>query len=263
MEKVNIVFTTDSKFYWIIPTVVNSILQSNKNCEFDFTILYTNSHNDLEYKQFCANVAEIISLETYNISLYEEDISTRQYNGLAHVSSATMIRLFIERILFNKIGRVLYLDLDLIVNTDLGWVNKIEVGETGICAKNSIINNVMAGWLGKADSNLHYPHRYSFNAGVMVMDLEILRSKNFTERVLNFWKENPECNDQIILNFYCDGKYNPLPERYNLYNYQDDSHIKKYPNNFILHFVSSRKPWSTHNCKNRRLWKKYKVDKLT
>lgn len=160
-NRLHIVFCTDDNYSRIIPTVLNSIFQNNKHNYFAFHIIYNTLSNIPTVKSYFNQYREKV-----DISFYKHDISSYDYhNDLDYVSIATMLRLFIPQILPLNVTRVLYLDLDVIVQVDLKKVFEYETGETGICARrNNYINDTKR-----------------FNAGVLLMDLVTLRQNKFTD----------------------------------------------------------------------------------
>jgi len=117
--------------------------------------------------------------------------------------------------------------------------------------------NLMNQWLEKCGSSARYPHSRSFNAGVLLIDLDKARANAFTDKIMALWKKHPECNDQILLNFYCDGVYGELPPQYNVFNTQDDELVNRHQGDFIIHFIGSKKPWNWYTCPNKWLWLVY------
>jgi NDP-sugar pyrophosphorylase family protein len=86
-----------------------------------------------------------------------------------------MLRLFIPQLIQEK--KVLYLDIDIIVNIDLMRIYKINCNDTGIAMKNSIVYSELK-------------NQQSANCGVMLMDLVKLRNNNFTQKCLDIHKNH-------------------------------------------------------------------------
>lgn len=163
-------------------------------------------------------------------------------NRLKHVSKATMLKLYIP-VLLNEIQKVLYLDTDILVTNDLDRIWKLDCGETGLCIKSSI----MPLWKEKDGYRCG-------NAGVILMDLNTLRTNNFTEKVLASNLEEP-ADDQEHINKYARGKYNDLNANMNIFVNQDDNNCT---DPIIYHFIGPNKPWNS-NSKNYlfKLWESY------
>lgn len=246
----NVVFCTDTKYSKLIPTVINSIYQHNQNNIINFYIIYNELDN-------CDRVTSYFNkYSNFKVSLYPIDLSEFKYDPhhpMKHVSISTMLRLFIPKTLINLKGNVLYLDLDIIVHMDLEKIFNLPTGEIGIAAKSSVSKTIMQSFGCKT-----YPYDKSFNAGVLLMNLDTVRRHNFTQTCLNLWRHHPEYDDQVILNLYCRGKYVDLPVEYNVFN-NSDAHLATKYKEFILHFCSSQKPWLT-DCVNKHIWDMYYVE---
>ncbi|MCK9273229.1 hypothetical protein M0P65_06850 [Candidatus Gracilibacteria bacterium] len=238
----NIVFCTDKEYIKFLPTLLNSISQKNNMSDIEFHLL----HN-IEDRELLNTYEEYVSKKyTTKLSTYfiNEKISFK--NCLSHVTEATMLRLFIPDIIKTS-GKILYLDLDIVVNADLNKIFNLKIGSRGISGKSSLNKNVLYNMSFKT-LNTEYK---TLNAGVLLMDLEILRKNNFTEKFLNIVKEHPYI-DQVIINLYLEGEYEEIPAEYNIFNDQDD-HLLKTHDDFILHYVGSGKPWNG-NVSNKIIW---------
>jgi len=248
---INIAVCFDKDFAWLLPIFCNSLLSCNSRNKIKLHIV-SNSH--------------LIDLETKGIDyeFYVHDISDYEYIGLKHVTKSTMLRLFLPKILKDVEGNILYLDLDVIVNCNLDFINSYDTGVKGISAKTGYLNNVSI-WKKLYNSSLSYKHKKSFNAGVLVMNLDILRNNSFSDYTINLWKKHPECNDQYLINVYCDNQYIELPRNYNILNNHkiDRKYFNDYqPSQYILHYAGRRKPWGSWKrdevyCYNTDIWEKY------
>lgn len=257
--KYNIVFGTDDNFMWLIPVVIRSILTHTPIHELSFHVLYSGKGGISKIEEHIKEFSDL------DLSVYDVDVSNRKYlGGLGHVSIATMLRLFMVECMTEVSGRVLYLDLDVVVHTSLDWIYKVDLGPTGVMARSSI-KRPLSHWGKKFKTSLRYENKKSFNAGVLVLDFDLLRKDDFTKEVLETWSSCPACNDQFILNLYCDGKYAELTWEYNIFNnYQVDrrrfNRDKKDPSyEYILHYAGTVKPWieDMSMCgRNRRFFKK-------
>lgn len=252
----NVVFGSDENFLNLIPTVVRSVHTHNSKHKITFHLLYNGRRSFLPFLD-----EEFAKFPNYELRVYDRGLSDMKFpqlRTLSHISSATMLRLFIPSILENLNGKVLYLDLDLLVNMDLTEIFNLEVPEIGIVAKRSLIKGLMREWLKDAKSKAKYTAPHSFNAGVLLMDLDKLRASGYVEKMTELMEKYPECNDQILLNLYCKGSYGKLPPYCNIFNHLEGRKVHKY-DNFILHFTGARKPWKQpgRKCPNRKIWHKF------
>ena len=173
-------------------------------------------------------------------------------NVLQHVPVSTMLRLLAPAIL--PYERIVYLDLDVLVRTDLA---RLRTGRTctvqdpggrflqssGICAKSTIQDN-LKGWMlpeWRCTFQIYGPQHFrQFNAGVMVMDLGIMRQRHAVQYAVAL-SDMFSLNDQSILNLFANGKFDELAPNLNLYYGQDSNKFST--DDAILHPAGSRKPW--------------------
>ncbi len=173
----------------------------------------------------------------------------------AHISVATYYRLFMASLLPESLHKVLYLDCDLLVVGSLKeyWNTDITRYAVGV---------VEDMWAYDHDrgKRLGYPSEYSsFNAGVMLINLDYWRAIEFEKKAVGFIEEKFDVisdADQDVLNglFYNQKLF--VPFRYNLQDgfYRRKRHIRKETeevlNNelkhpVIIHFTNRRKPWKS------------------
>jgi lipopolysaccharide biosynthesis glycosyltransferase len=244
----NICFCSDKNLVKHIPTVINSIL--NNNAKYYIKIHYIHDiakieeNNDFKkLKNFVAkhkNLQIKTYLKTWNAA----------YNGLKHVTVATMLRIFIPNIIHED--KVLYLDIDLIVNTDLTDLYNIDCGHYGIAMKESLVEP-------DGCTVIKIDGKKSGNCGVIMMNLDTLRKNKFVEKCLEIHSRfNGEKHDQFIINMYCKCNYQRLKYFYNLYINQD-SHLVKLQKQFILHYAGMLKPYSSNVGEYQYLWDKASI----
>ncbi|MCR4908585.1 MAG: hypothetical protein K5985_07105 [Lachnospiraceae bacterium] len=148
--------------------------------------------------------------------------------GTVHFTIGTLLRLLMLEVLPEKLEKIIYLDSDLLFNTDIKALWEQDMGDALILGK------LDRGFTCMQDESfeggLSFPHflledgtlgkTEYINAGVMVMNLEgIRREKNFFEDCLEFFREYPACPylDQDALNFVFAGRKGLLEERFNHY----------------------------------------------
>lgn len=250
----NIAITFDNNYVDIVSTVLYSLSVSNPNSNF---IVHCLTRDVVD---FCKLKSKISILK--NIELIEYKITDKfdkYQTTLGHVSVSALDRLLIPKLLPASINRVVYMDLDILVLGDISKLFTIETGPLGICARNSkklgvvsrgTLVNVWMKYNTNYDDSIKYDYKDSFNAGIIVFDLDKLRLNNFdsfASKLVNKYG----FNDQIILNLYCKNTNTILPSKYNAW---DD--IK---NPVILHFAGSKKPYGTKPNKYTELWNRFKI----
>tara|TARA_B100001094_G_scaffold171254_1_gene165600 strand:+ start:1056 stop:2417 length:1362 start_codon:yes stop_codon:yes gene_type:complete len=232
---INICFCSDLNLIKFIPTVINSILRKNSNNKINIHYI----HN-IDDKKEINNLEKYIN-EYDNLTFFSYYKTwDRNYSGLRHkhISVATMLRLFIPQLI--KCDKIIYLDIDIIVNLDLHELYDIDCGKTGIAIKNSLNHSLLK-------------QKQSGNAGIIVMNLKTLRENQFTQKCLEIHSKNPHANDQDIINIYADGNHAVLEPRLNIFLNQDDYLVEK-ETEFILHYVGAQKPYFQDTGKYQYLW---------
>lgn len=232
-EYINICFCSDINLINYIPTVINSIQKKNNNNKIKIHYIHniTNTNKIINLKNYIESFKNLSFMSYYKTWDYN-------YSGIIHISDATMLRLFIPELINER--KVLYLDIDLIVNIDLKKIYYIKCNYTGIGLKNSIIYSELK-------------NKQSGNCGVTLMDLEKLRKNKFTEVCLSIHKKNSNRHDQFIINKYCNGNHTLLNSKYNIYVNQD-LYLVKHNTDFILHYAGKIKPYNNNNCIYKKLW---------
>ncbi len=237
LKIINICFCSDVNLIKFIPTVINSILRKNSNYKINIHYI----HNIDDEKKI-NNLKKYINKHD-NVTLFSYYKTwDRKYNGLRHVSVATMLRIFIPDLV--KCDKIIYLDIDVVVNLDLYELYDIDCGETGIAIKNSIV---------KPDGLIGVKEQKNGNCGIIVMNLETLRKNNFTQKCLEIHSKNQNRHDQYIINMYAGGNHTVLKSRFNIFLNQDDYLVEK-ETEFILHYVGEKKPYFHNTGKYQYLW---------
>lgn len=249
-----VLVTFDASYVDLAPVMLRSLSLSNPHILWHVYCV-TRGVQEAEFARFrtqCAKLGNIVVFQRLAQGCYE-----KYFTHLPHVSDSCMDRLMIADLEYaDEPARVLYLDLDILVLGNLEPLLDVDVGPTGIAARNSLGSYIVSTWLKRADiAGLTYDLADSFNAGVFVADPEILRARNFTAFCTELARAHG-INDQIILNMYCQAQHAPLPGEYNTFVGQEVAP----PTSRILHFVGSKKPWlagSAATAESKKLWTYY------
>mmetsp|Transcript_46685 Transcript_46685/g.116327 ORF Transcript_46685/g.116327 Transcript_46685/m.116327 type:complete len:904 (-) Transcript_46685:785-3496(-) len=258
-----------------LPTVLNSIHKSNADDFAAVHVLYRDVDSakrgmvNALIDRFEANGRRHMVLEWVRVpDHFAHFDSYKQPHDMPHLSKsqATMWRLFTPTMLPFQ-DRLIFLDLDVIVDGRLRPLWDLPPQQhCGIWARSSKTPKVINDWLNDTGSfpALNYTASRSFNAGVLVMDLSWLRGNHFEPFAKRYINEYG-VNDQIILNFYCDGKYGELPPQYNAFvgssSKRDTALGSKAP--IVLHFAGRRKPWNNQDGKQLEFqskWDEYQLE---
>jgi len=242
-NKINVCFCVDINLFKNIEIVINSMIRKNEQHNLIIHIIY-------EYDEKLDTLIDELKTKFHEIEFYtyKQCWKYKYISKLWHISKATMIRLYIPKLIVKDII-LIYLDVDLIVNVDL---NKML--EEHLCSEFEIImkNSYEKNNLFRSEK------KKSGNCGVMIMNLKILRSNNFTEKCIAIHnKYKYKVHDQEIINYYCNGKHGQLKQNYNIFLFQDENLVES-NDDFIFHFCGSKKPWNQNIPKYQYLWDRNK-----
>ncbi len=197
-----------------------------------------------------------------SINIYKFNDNNNYFPNLtnSHVSAATYYRLFIENYLEKDLDFLVYLDADTICIKDPISLLKEELKKLNnssyvISAKTELdINDVEEEYLLELQmpfERLGVKELY-FNAGVLLINFNQWREKNYSEQLLerlSLLKENIIMWDQDVLNSLVDGKYCSLDNMFNFSDLDYENESEEERNNIIfLHYVGNRKPWKINGA---------------
>ncbi|MCL1868799.1 MAG: hypothetical protein FWF90_00085 [Promicromonosporaceae bacterium] len=174
---------------------------------------------------------------------------------LKHITVATMDRLLLPELL-DHVVRVIYHDLDALTVTDLGELFDLPLDGAPLAARPSVSYNYRAGIgnvirstrllshdpaaardLIRTTTQRHHWGYHSFNAGILLLDLAVMRADGFTEEFVPY-AERFGLNDQDVLNQYAGSRYVPMDARWNAWPTQE---LVSDP--ALIHWAGPVKPW--------------------
>lgn len=184
---------------------------------------------------------------------------------------ATYFRLFAAEALPQTVGKVLYLDCDIVVDGSLEglWNTEILDGKCIVGLEEMAILSI------DGCRRLNYPENYSYiNAGVLLMDLQNMRSVYSLDTAIQFIQNHRDIkyHDQDVLNglFYDKKQFMDLQ-----YNVMDSFLVRRieFPQRYakqrsaifnpkIIHFSGLIKPWHKES-RNPYTYKYYEYLELT
>ncbi len=231
----NVVFISDSNQF--IYSIINAkiILNQTKANINIYLILANLSKKDRDFA-----IESTKNIYSLNLLFIDQVKITNFKSKLEHVTTATNIRLFLHEILDDKIKNVLYLDNDTVVMGDIddlfSFVRKGKHYGRRWNQKNWWIRENIEKGLLSGDY---------INAGVIFLDLELLRKSNYSRIINKFYSEYGDYikyADQDILNFTLN--FNSLPMNFNIARDSWPKDHKNYDSNLkIYHFLSKFKQW--------------------
>lgn len=225
-----------------------SVLRNSKE-RWTVYIIYKNLSD--KSKKNIEIICKEYGAEGIFIEIEEKNLKDFKIGAGTHLDIIVFARLFVPEIL-KKIKKAIYLDCDVIVQKPLEELYNMDLG-------NKSIGVILDGKKDQISSlkrlNLSLERTY-FNAGVMLMDLEKIRSNEKFNRTIDYCL-NPDrelqLNEQDGLNIIFENDYEIAPT---IWNY---THGNSEENNFhideigIIHYTGSIKPW---DCRSISPFKK-------
>src|SRR5262249_14381288 len=154
-------------------------------------------------------------------------------------SHMTYCRILLPQLL--DVPRLIYVDSDLLVFRDLSELFDLPLSRGKVLAAVPDWETPTLGDDSRTIADaMNLPHVGSyFNAGVMLLDLDELRIRNFTNRSFEFFNEWQGCyrfHDQSALNFLLHREIEELPEHWNRASWQFDAQNNN-ELNCVLHYT--------------------------
>lgn len=200
-------------------------------------------------------LASLKKFSNQKISFYQIDKNVfKDSQKILHINEMSYFRILLPKILVN-LKKVLYLDCDLLIFKDVANIFKINLKESEFLVASQIFHPNYQKVLSKQfNKNLSL----CFNAGVLLMNLQVMRKNNLTKELMDFSRLNANkllAADQDVFNIVMNNKVKRLDPTWNVSSYvfyaKDHSYcqlgtkkFKSLKNNpSIIHFDGA-KPWS-------------------
>lgn len=210
MKTIEIAAGTDHKYIMQYGVMIHSVCRNNEGLAVRFHVIIDESVTE-EDKKDLKDVAGGNDVLFYKVD--SKDFSSMPL--YAHMTSATYYRLLISNILPEDIGKVLFLDGDIIVRHSLLPLWETDIEGFALAAVPDPAESVIEMY-----NRLRYPPSLGyFNAGVLLINLSFWRANNIAGEIESFAKNHSDrilYFDQDILNSVLREKKKTLPIKYNL-----------------------------------------------
>lgn len=261
-----IVLATDKTYLPVLPVLIRSLLMYNvSNTVYDIIIFHDHLQEQFYLHILEEFVSDTVSIRFIDIHKWTEDIEFGISNN-NKLNETTYFRLLIPFILSTDYHKAIYLDCDMVVQTDLRELFSIQLKHHYVAAVQDITG--LAEYYAPSNSKRQYrdkmfpnifPQDY-FNAGLLLIDLDSFR-QNISFSFIREMMEQTCWNqyDQDILNFICAGKTLMLPLEWNVIA---DFGLNQYlPDTIRKHAkIAELSPKIIHyGGGNRKPWKRRKV----
>ena len=233
MSNINVCISCDDNYSKYAGVVIASIL-TNASSEDKLSIYILDGGVSEPHKSEILSLKSIkdceINFVAVDQGLFEDykNICTHSYISLPAYYRLKMASLLPD------VSRVIYLDCDIVVNCSLAKLFESNLGNNPFGGVRDINRKMLK-------KNPNY-----INSGVLVMDLDNIRTLNLEKTIYEWTKLNFDSiklGDQEIINRVCENQITILDEEWNVQS-SNFTNRSSYTNNpKIVHFVARRKPW--------------------
>lgn len=220
-RSINIILSCDNYYAPYMGVLIQSIIDHASDVNnYDIIIL----HTDISEENIALLKSLIANKENFSIRFIDitEEIGQRNFEVWAHYKKYNVYRLVAPELLKNY-DKAVYLDSDIVVNTDLAKLYNVDLTGYLIAAIPEIR---LHAWLNDEDNairtyvsdvlKLPVQHLY-FNSGVLVYNLSEFRKTYTTEFLLNMCAQRRwKYIDQDVLNIVCANRTLYLPMTWNV-----------------------------------------------
>jgi len=267
---VHVAFITDENYAMPTTVALTSLKLNKKDTTKYFIHILANKVTEYSKSKFLMLNDENFEINIIPVKVDKKFSKLTKKDGDLHVSPSAIIKLRLPEIL-NKVGKVLYLDGDVLIQDDL-----LELYNTDIKKYYAAVVKDILSERNRAHMiNLDIKNKYYFNSGMMLLNLTKCRKNNMTHKLLDY-RENGKNHfmDQDTLNYvfnenvkYVSYKYNYLNKFYDWWGGErlsvfygeifPSTKKESFKNAVIIHFGSHEKPWLYDLGYLSQLYKKY------
>lgn len=258
-NNIPIAFATDDRFAPYLYISIKSLL-SNANEKYNYDlVIFHGLLKDYHKQKLAEFEANNVTVRFINMSEYMDSYKESWYIHWGY-SEAVYYRFFIAEI-FKNYEKVLYLDGDVIFNSDISELYNINIDTYYAAAIQDTARQMSKEKVAEySETVLKIPRQYYFNAGIMLYNIKELKNIKFLEQCINTLNrlKTPLLQDQDVLNVVCNKKIKYLPLTYNLtwnclHYYSDakdrmpediyNEYIESWKNPKAIHYAGAYKPW--------------------
>ncbi len=249
MEKISICFCINDLYSQHLGVVLTSILFNNPDNFFDFYIF----SSDISEKN--KHTLNTLNNNYKNFSLHFINVNTNLFKNIKitidYISIETYFRYILADLLPN-LNKVLYLDVDLVVNGNLQKLWDSDITDF-YCAGIDDINFNTKKYKQTIDLDIEDIY---INAGVILFNLERIRKNNITKQYFlnnEKYKDKIKYQDQDIINITLKKQIKKIDYIFNF-----TSRTKKIYKNLakkaiIIHYVGPKKPWKNFSLNTLKI----------
>lgn len=259
----NVLYTCDDNYIWIMGISMISLFENNKRVE-SIGVYLLGDNISSDNKQLLKELTKHYNREIQIIDVPILDIPDSLLSKRWPLSAFT--RLFSGQLLPLNLNKIIYIDCDTIINKNIQQLQTFDM-------EGALFAGVKDCISGTYTQNIGIDKGYDYiNAGLLIINLEALRKVNISKKIDDYLKEyNFLVNyaDQDILNGIFHKQIKTLPPQYNVMtiiaahtyeeikalrrpiNYYTREEIEKaITNPIIIHYTTNMniiRPWYTNS----------------
>ena len=244
----NILYTCDDNYTWIMGISMISLFENNKDVE-EINIYLLGDNISIENKNKLNDISKKYKRKLFIIDVPSLDIPEVLYSQRWPASAYT--RLFSGKLLPEKVKKIIYIDCDTIILSNIHKLWSSDVSEYVFIGVKDCIGKLYKENIG-LESNSPY-----INAGVLLINLEKLRNIDISSKInsyLNKYIRYINYSDQDILNGIFEKKIGFIEPKYNFmtllseYNYEEVMKLRN-PTNYYTSeqlYIAKNNPCIIH-----------------
>ena len=255
-NKIPIFFAVDDEYVPFLAVALQSLVEnSKKENNYLIKILYTNitDENQEKIKKY---ESENINIEFVCLSYYINKVKDKLYTR-DYYSKTTYFRLFIPD-LYPQFDKVLYLDSDIVILSDIADLYNVDMGDNLLAAVPDDVIQTIEVFREYAEKVVGVAtYKNYFNAGILLMNLDELRKFNFQEKFLYLLEKVKfsVAQDQDYLNRLCKGRVKLLENTWDRMPIGGD--IINRDELHLIHYNLAFKPWHFEDILYKEYFWKY------
>lgn len=260
-KEIPIFFTIDGTYAPYLDVAIRSMIAfADKSRKYRAIVLYE--------KVSKADIEKISSAQTdfFKIDFREMrgdllSLDDRMSNRLRcdYFTLTIYFRLFIP-VMFPEYDKGIYIDSDVVLNNDIAKLFNIDLKDNFIGACNDLSIADIPKLVAYTENAVGVKKEEYINSGVLLMNLKMMREKNFAEHFLNLlntYHFDTVAPDQDYLNAICNGKILYLGEEWDT---MPNDAREKSENPSLIHYNLFSKPWCYDNIMYAEYFWKFAKD---
>ena len=238
-DPIHLLCAADARYGGYAGIMLSSVLRANPGERFEIHLL-----SDRMRRRDLRKIASLAARAGSHCTVYDVAPRLGGYShGVGnHLSRTAYARLVIADLLPASVGRILYLDCDIICTGALRplWQLRDAIPLLGM-----VPDRAGERWKGRLGLSPDAPY---FNSGVLLINLAAWRERAVAETIIEWMEANPDklaLADQDAINACLGGAITPLSDRWNLQIGLDSGPLPaaRLKEATLLHYTSLHKPW--------------------